>query len=108
MRGGRRTELRFGDDLRGARGVAIELAIRVLIRSKRRAIKRDTGKSASCTRVTQNLRAHISVGISRSGTSLRSGRGGYVCSQLHLRAQQAACAAVVHDEKDEVSCFAAN
>src|SRR5258708_16427974 len=102
------SDVRFGDDLCGAGGIAVELAIRFLIRSKRRALKGDTGKYTSCAGIAQNLRAHISIRVNRSRTSLRSGSRRYVSAKLHLGMQETTRAAAVHDQKNEVRCFSAN
>src|SRR5258708_6449473 len=101
-------DIRFKNDFCGARRFAVELAICVLIGPERRAIERYAGKNTSRAGVAQNLRAHISVCIGRGRTSLRSGGDRCIRSQLHLGAQQAACAAVIHDEKYEVGCLPAN
>src|SRR5260370_27967946 len=102
------SDSRFGDDLCGAGGIAVELAIRLLIRPKRRALKGDPAKYTSCAAIAQNLRTHVSIRVSRSRTSLRSGSRRYVSAKLHLGMQEATRAAVVHDQKNEVRCFSAN
>src|SRR5260370_11200832 len=102
------SDIRFQNDFCGARRFAVELAICVLIGPERRAIERYAGKNTSRAGVAQNLRAHIGVCIGRGRTSLRTSGDRRIRSQLHLGAQQAACAAVIHDEKYEVGCLPAN
>src|SRR5260370_42551823 len=108
MRWGRSTNLRPGDDLCRTRGVPVELVICVIVGPKRRAIQGYADKSASRTRVAQNLRAHIGVRIGCGRTSLRSSGDRFIRSELHLRMQPADSAAAVHDEKDAVRCLPAN
>src|SRR6266849_202346 len=108
MRGRGSIHIRFHDDLCGACGFAIELAIRVFIGTERRALQRYTGKNTSCAGVAQNFRAHICISVGGSRAAFRSSGDRCVRSQFNLGKQEAACAAVVHDEKNEVGGFSAN
>src|SRR5258708_5556647 len=80
------SDIRFQNDFCGARGFAVEFAIRVLIGTKRRAIERYAGKHAPSAGVAQNLRAHISVcvgwmmGVIFNDGSVFSKRFLFVCS----------------------------
>src|SRR5712664_2149673 len=108
MRGRWSFHIRFRDDLGGACGFAVELATRVFIGTERRALEGDTGKRTSCAGVAQNFRTHVSVSVGGSRTALRSSGDRCVRSQFHLGVQEAACATIVHDVKNEVGGFSAN
>src|SRR6516225_6108337 len=108
MRRGGRLLLRSGDDPCCVCGIAVELVICAFIGPQRRAIQGYAGEYAARTGVAQNLGAHKGVCIGCRRTSLWS--AGYRCvrSELYLAVQQAACAAIVYHEKDEVCCLAAS
>src|SRR5258708_5244923 len=108
MRRVRSRDIRFQNDFCGACGFAVELAICIFVGPERRAIERYARKNTSRAGVAQKLRTHVSIRISRSRTSLRSSGDRCVRSQLHLGAQQAASATVVHHEKNEIGGFSTN
>src|SRR5258706_14753465 len=101
MRRVRSRDIRFQNDFCGACGFAVELAICIFVGPERRAIERYARKNTSRAGGAQKLRTHVSIRISRSRTSLRSGGDRCVRSQLHLAPQQEPCATLAHNEKTE-------
>src|SRR6202165_4334173 len=83
-------------------GMAIDLLACLVVRTKRRAFKRNTGKQTAGTRVAKDLGSHPSVGICGSITSFGACGNGSISAQLNLTAQDRLHAAVIHDQQDQV------
>src|SRR5260370_21332692 len=66
------SDIRFQNNFCGARRFAIELTSGFLVGPERGAIERYAGKNTSRAGVAQNFRAHVSVSVGGSRTSLRS------------------------------------
>jgi len=100
--------MRPGDDGRSGRRTAVEFVVGVVVGTQSGTFQGNSGENAAGARVAENFGAHVGVGVRGSGTALGSASDGSVGAELDLAMKQAACRAIVHQKKNEVSGFAAN
>src|SRR4029077_1721779 len=101
--GGRRCRHRsLENDVFGSYVLAVQILVAILVGPQGRALKRDTRKEPSGTRICQNLRSQRDVGRGRRIATLRTGGGSSIRPQLYLAAQNGLPTAGAHEKQNKV------
>src|SRR5271168_1243519 len=86
----------------------VDVCSGIVIGTNRGAFQRNAGKDAMGTRVAENFRPHAYVCLRGSGAAHGTCRDGSIATQLDFAAENRICAALIHDQQDEVGSFSAD